>query len=233
MKKTFRGLRHWTVAAALLPTVWAVGKTDLMMLPSLGKEGWQAWWIYLLGAAVYALVEAIFAKPMWLYVFGHELTHAISGLMSGAKIHSFKAHEDGGEVRLSKSNVFVALSPYIVPIYSGAVVLIYAIVNKWWPSVEATRAFQFLLGFSLAFHFSLTVHAFHGRQTDLKYVGFFLSGVLVVLGNLLILGILGVSLFGRTPTLKNYARSVGRETSLVWKTGYIYVEKMWTQYRTR
>jgi hypothetical protein len=233
MKKSLRTVRHWTLGACLLPTVWALGKADLLMLPAVGQEGWKAWSLYAAGVAVYALVEIIFAKPMWLYVFGHELTHALSGIMSGAKIHSFKANENGGEVRLSKSNVFVALSPYIVPLYAVFVIVVYALVNYWWPSIYLTRTFQFLLGFMMTFHLSLTYHAFHGRQTDLKMVGFFLSGVLVLFGNLLIMGVLGVSLFRRTPTFKEYARFIGQETVTVWKQGAHSAEKLWTQYRMR
>jgi hypothetical protein len=219
MKKTLRRLRNWFFALLLLPLLWAVFKHTCLMVPQMGADGWRSWVFYAVGIGSYALVEAVFFKPMWMYVFGHELTHALSGLLSGAKVHSFKASSKGGEVRLSKSNAFIALSPYVVPIYMGFVVILYAIIRHWWNTPELTKGFQFLLGFTLAFHASLTFHAVHGKQPDLKIMGLFLSVVLITLGNLLILGVLGVSLFRKTPTPKQYARLVGNETLVVWKRG--------------
>jgi hypothetical protein len=91
MKKTLRALRNWTLAVAFLPLLWAVTKHTVLLVPIVGSQGWKSWWTYALGALTYIIVDFFIAKPMWLYVFGHELTHAISGLATGAKIHSFKA----------------------------------------------------------------------------------------------------------------------------------------------
>lgn len=190
------------------------------MVPAVGMEGLQAWWRYAAGAGGYVVMERLFRRPMWLYVVGHELTHAVTGVLSGARIHSFKAHSDGGEVRLSKSNAFIALSPYVVPLYAALLVLIFAIVQRWWPDPRLFQAFQFLLGAALAFHLSLTVSAIHKRQTDLKVLGFFLSGVLILVGNGLIFAILGISLFSKTPTLPQFASGVGTETMTVWRKGW-------------
>jgi hypothetical protein len=177
--------------------------------------------MYVIGAVVYIVIDFFIAKPMWMYVFGHELTHVISGIATGAKIHSFKASSKGGEVQMSKSNAFVALAPYIFPIYAGLLVAIYALARHWWASPALTASFQFLLGFTVAFHLFLTFHAIHGRQPDLKVLGLFLSIVLIGVANLLILGILGLSLFSRTPTARQYANAIGQETMLVWKKGFI------------
>jgi hypothetical protein len=177
----------------------------------------------------YIIVDFFIAKPMWLYVFGHELTHAISGLATGAKIHSFKASSKGGEVQLSKSNAFVALAPYIFPIYAALLVGLYVLARHWWASSTLTAVFQFLLGFTVAFHIFLTFHAVHGRQPDLKVLGLFLSVVLIGLANLLILGLLGISLFGRTPTARQYAKAIGHETASVWKKGFFLAREQWKE----
>lgn len=197
------------------------------MLPLLGREGWHAWTFYLVGILAYIFLDALVHRPMWFYVFGHELTHALSALLSGAKVHSFKASSKGGEVRLSKSNVFVALSPYILPIYTGFVVALYAILRHWWPGQTLTQGFQFFMGFSVAFHLALTFHAVHLRQPDLKVVGIFLSVVLIAVGNFLILGFLGVSLFKKTPTTKQYLSNIGHETVIVWEKGITLVKNKW------
>lgn len=220
--KGLQRLSRWALGLTLLPLVWSVGNSLAGMIPAVGMEGFQSWWRYAAGAAVYIAIERLFQKPMWLYVVGHELTHAVTGLLSGAKIHSFKAHSDGGEVRLSKSNAFIALSPYVVPLYATLVIGIYAAVRHWWAHPGVVQGFQFLLGAALAFHVSLTVSAMHRRQTDLKVLGFFLSGVLILLGNSLIFAVLGISLFTKTPTFPQFARVVGTETLIVWKKGWVF-----------
>lgn len=212
-------LSRWSLALLLLPLVWAACRQLFLMGSFLGEEGVRSWWLYVLGGGIYLGIERLIKKPMWLYVVGHELTHAISGILSGAQVHSFKATAKGGEVRLSKSNVFIALSPYIIPLYAVLLIGLYALVKIFYPRPEVTWAFQVLLGAALAFHLSLTFTAFHSHQSDLKVVGFFLSGVLIALGNSLILGILGVTLFTKTPTFKSYSMGVATETTRIWWTG--------------
>lgn len=207
---------RWSIALALLPCLWAVLHQTGRLVPALMDEGVNAWWLYFAGAASYIAFERLLTRPMWLYVFGHEMTHALTGMLSGAKVHSFKARSTGGEVRLSKSNAFIALSPYIVPLYLLVVVLIYTVTRRWWNPPQLLPAFQFLLGVALAFHISLTVSAVHRHQPDLKVLGLFLSGVLIVIGNTLIVAALGISLFTKTPTFSRYMRAVGEETWTGW-----------------
>lgn len=225
MKKVARRVRNWMLALACLPLLWAVGKHTVLLIPAVSAEGWNAWGLYVVGAGVYMVIHLFIAKPMWVYVFGHELTHAISGLLTGAKIHSFKASSKGGEVQMSKSNALVALAPYIFPIYSIFIVLIYALIRHWWVHPALVGGFQFFLGFTVTFHLFLTFYAVHTRQPDLKVLGLFLSVVLIGLSNLLILGVLGISLFGRTPTARQYAKAIGEETAVVWKKGYSLTRK--------
>lgn len=190
------------------------------MATALAAEGYRSWGLYLLGAGGYLLVERMLTKPMWLYVVGHELTHAVSGLLSGAKIYSLRAGSKAGEVQLSKSNAFIALSPYVVPFYAVVVVALYAAAHRWWHPPAVVPTFQVLLGATLAFHFSLTFSAIHGQQSDLKIVGFFLSTVVIAIGNALILGLLAVSLFAKTPTLRHYFMETGRRTLSIWQSGF-------------
>jgi hypothetical protein len=218
-----RRLFYWTIGFALIPFLWALLHQLFRMIPSVWSEGVHKWWLYVAGAVVYLLIEKILTKPMTLYVFGHELTHAISGILSGAKIHSFRATSKGGEVRMSHSNLFVALSPYIVPIYAIAIILVVSLVRIWWKHPFLPPVFQFFLGASLAFHFSMTANAVHKKQPDLKIMGLFLSAIVIAIGNALILGVFCVSLFRKTPTLKEFTVSVGKETFFVWKSGTLMV----------
>lgn len=214
---TMKRFFHWSLALLLLPILWAVLHETVMMVPTVTSEGFQMWWLYVGGAVVYVAIERLFTKPMSLYVIGHELTHALTGFLSGAKIHSIKASAKGGEVRLSKSNIFVALSPYIVPLYALVLIALYALVRIWYQRPPLVYFFQFMLGATLAFHWSMTYAAIHKKQPDLKIIGVFLSTVLILIGNTLILGVFCVSLFRKTPSLKIYTHRLGQESLHAWR----------------
>ena len=62
----------------------------------------------------------------------------------------------------------------------------------------------------------MTLRAVHTKQPDLKGKGFFLSVMLILFGNALIVGLLLVGLFGRTPTLKEYGLNLFNETKEAW-----------------
>lgn len=217
VKKGVRRVSYWAVAVALLPLLWGVLHQTGLMIPALLEEGVSSWWRYAAGAAVYLVAERLITKPMWLYVVGHELTHVLTGLMSGAKVHSFKAKSTGGEVRLSKSNAFIALSPYIVPLYALALAALYSLTRYIWNPPHLRPIFEFALGMAVAFHVSLTVSAIHKHQPDLKVLGHFLSAILIVLGNVVILAMFGISLFTRTPHLTEYGQNVLKDTATAWK----------------
>ena len=225
LKNSIKTLSRWAIALALLPSLWATLKKTALLFPILAQDDYKTWWFFVFGAVTFLFIQKVIHKPLWFYVFAHELTHAISGLLSGARIHSFKATSKGGEVRLSKSNAFVALSPYIVPFYTVLAIVIYALIQRWWPHPLQTPLFQFFIGMTLAFHWFFTWEAVHTHQPDLKILGLFLSGVLILLGNVLILGLLGVTLFKSTPSLKIYTQGIGRETAFIWKKGIHSVKK--------
>jgi len=216
LPKLFRILSKWFIAFALLPLVWASFYVLAMIAPTLIEDGWKVWWMYILGINIYILIEFIFKKPMWLYVIGHELTHAISGLLSGARVHRFKVSSRGGEVRLSKSNFFIALAPYVVPLYVLLVVAAYAIISHWYRGPTLTYGFQFMIGFTLAFHISLTYAAIHQHQPDLKILGMFLSMTLIAIGNAIVVAILCVALFKNTPTFREYLVTLREEAITAW-----------------
>lgn len=217
VKNTFRHFIHWGIAMALLPFLWSCLKNLFLMFPSFRFEKINSWWLFGCGMSAYFTIEHFLVKPMGLYVFGHEMTHVVSGVLSGAKIHSFKSSAKGGEVRLSKKNTFIALSPYIIPLYSITVLALYAVLKNWVFSPALIWSFQLLMGASLAFHLSMTFSAVHRKQPDLKFRGFFLSIVLIAIGNSLIFGLMMVGLFDHTPTLPKYLASILKETMHVWR----------------
>src|SRR5947207_3119399 len=98
------------------------------------------------GIVVYALFETIFTRPMRTYVFGHELTHALAAMAMGGKVHKFHVSAKGGSVTLSKTNFFVALAPYCIPIYTLFLFLGYGVLIKLRPFEGLEAGFFILLG---------------------------------------------------------------------------------------
>jgi len=124
---------------------------------------------------------------MWLYVFGHELTHALWTWLFGGRVKKFKVKSTGGYVVITKSNSLIALAPYFFPVYVALVVLIYLLGHLIWGWREWAAWFHLLLGAAYAFHITLTSFALQTEQSDITSQGYFFSAVVITLGNLLVL----------------------------------------------
>lgn len=66
---------------------------------------------------------------MWIYVFGHELTHALWAWVFGGKIFEMKVSSEGGVVRTDKSNFLIVLAPYFFPVYVLITLLLWLIAG--------------------------------------------------------------------------------------------------------
>lgn len=149
------------------------GQTDTNIVP------------FWLGIAAYILFQVIFFKPMSTYIFGHELTHALAGLLSGAQIKKFKVSGNKGSVTLTKDNVFITLAPYFIPIYPIIIILIYFTL-AWFMDISKIYSwFLFFSGTSLAFYYALTFYAIRVGQEDMRIYGKFFSFVFVCFINII------------------------------------------------
>ena len=97
-------------AMALWQVLCASGRADVVWVPLLA------------GAACWGVVFLLLPKPMWIYVFGHELTHALWTWIFGGQVKKMKVSSDGGHVVISKSNFVIALAPYFFPLYAVLVI---------------------------------------------------------------------------------------------------------------
>jgi hypothetical protein len=122
---------------------------------------------------------------MSTYVFGHELTHALVGLLSGAQIKKFKVSANKGSVTLTKDNVFITLAPYFFPIYPIIIILIYFALGWFMDITRIYSWFLFFAGISLAFYYALTFYAIKVGQEDMKIYGKFFSLVFVCFINII------------------------------------------------
>ena len=132
-------------------------------------------------------------KPMWIYVFGHEFTHAAATMACGGRVKGMKVTSDGGHVLVTKDNFFVSLAPYFVPLYVGLLLAVFVGGRElWgWSGPWVWGLFYWMLGLAYAFHVLLTWHILHTRQSDLTSQGYLFSAVIIFLGNagVLLLGL--------------------------------------------
>jgi len=147
----------------------------------------------LAGAACWVVVFVLLPKPMWVYVVGHELTHAVWTWFFGGKVKKFKATSEGGHVIVTKNNFVIALAPYFFPLYAVLLVMLFLIGNFIWHWARYITWFHLLLGAAYAFHLTLTWHILKTRQSDITSQGYLFSGVVIFLGNAFVL-LIGVPL---------------------------------------
>lgn len=173
------------IAVMLLPvcvgagmTLWRVmqacGSSDLTLVPVVG------------GALCWLAVYQLLPNPMWIYVFGHELTHVIWVWLFGGSVKQFKASSEGGHVIVNKTNFLIALSPYFFPLYAVMVVAVFVTGHLIWNWTGFMVWFHLLVGAAYAFHITLNTHVLKTQQSDITSQGYLFSAVVIFLGNVLV-----------------------------------------------
>lgn len=163
----------WPLAASL---TWALGRM-LWRLPwAQGQLPWFAG-----GFALYLAIQIFFWRPLFLYVMGHELTHALAAVLQGGQADDLRVSSRGGMVKVNRSNFVVNLAPYFFPIYTAMAAGIWAI------AAEPFRPWLAgLLGLTLAFHFALTIFSLKEHQSDIAEVGWLFAFPFILALNVLI-----------------------------------------------
>jgi hypothetical protein len=137
------------------------------------------------GALAYLVMHVIIMRPVYLYILGHEGVHVLATWLCGGKVESFNVTPQGGSVATSKTNWFIELSPYFVPIYTLLLGPIFMIVRFTGVNpAELNQVFLFFVGFTLAFHFVMTTEVLKMEQPDIAKSGFIFSMVVIVVLNL-------------------------------------------------
>jgi hypothetical protein len=178
-------LLKFIIGVFLLPLGLAFSRTFFSLLQSLpaASSGWTAWALPA-GFAVSVIGFFLLPRPFRTYVLAHELTHAVWGLLMGAKVGRMKVGKNGGHVMLSKSNFIIALAPYFFPFYTGLVLALWSVAGffmdlrayePWWLAA---------VGLTWGFHVTFTVYMLSQRQPDIQENGRLFSYVIIYLANL-------------------------------------------------
>ena len=174
------------LGVALLPMCWGVVRAffDSVVAAAGESGGITAESIALLGGMLaFALCWMSVPHPVKTYVLGHELTHAIWGLLFGAVPSRLRVSESGGSVNLTKSNMLITLAPYFFPFYTFVVVVAAIVTYAFIRPLPWLPLWMFMVGFTWAFHVLFTIETLSQRQPDVKLYGRVFSWVFIFLAN--------------------------------------------------
>ena len=203
----------WIIGVFLLPFCWVATSAffNCFSAATLQHRFWatEEFWFFSLGVLLWIIAFVGLPKPVLVYVYGHELTHAVWVWLMGGRVSHFEATRDGGYIITDKSNFLIALAPYFFPFYSLLTIAIWGLVSLFHPLNSHLEYLFTLIGLTWGFHLSFTVWMIPKGQTDLSEHGHFFSLVVIYLMNLalLVTFLVGAS---RHVTLKDYSKEALR-----------------------
>lgn len=194
-----------TVDPLMVPTRWVKFVVAIFLVPvcailsqtfftafaraTMDQRLWagEEFWFFALGAVLWLIAFFGLRRPVLLYVFGHELTHALWVVLMGGRVSRFRVTRDGGHIVTNRTNFFIALAPYFFPLYSILAIAVYGILGLFHNVQPYGRLLYAVIGVTWAFHFTFTCWMVLKSQTDLKDHGTFFSLVVIYVMNLLLL----------------------------------------------
>ena len=178
------------LGVCLIPACWAFVRTlvDAILAAAGSTGGFSAEAVSLIaGIVAFLLVWMTISHPVKTYVLGHELTHALWGLVFGAVPSDLKVAASGGSVRLSKSNMLITLAPYFFPFYTFVVIVVALITYAFLRPLPCLPLWMFLIGFTWAFHALFTLETLTQRQPDVTLYGRVFSWTFIFIVNVAII----------------------------------------------
>jgi hypothetical protein len=201
--------RRFPVAQPLaVPTRWLKFVVAVFLLPSCeiltqtfftafaratvaqGLWAGEEFWFFSLGALLWLIAFFGLPRPVLVYVFGHELTHAVWVWLMGGRVSRFRVGREGGHIVTSRANFWIALAPYFFPIYSILAIGGYGAASLFANVQPYGRLLYAVIGVTWAFHLTFTCWMLPKKQTDLAGHGTFFSLVVIYLMNLVLLSIM-------------------------------------------
>ena len=197
-----------TPSTYLVPTRWVKFVFAIFLLPvcailtqtfftvfaraTVAQHLWAAapFWFFSLGALLWLIAFIGLPRPILLYVFGHELTHAVWVWLMGGRVSRFSVGRDGGHILTNRTNFWIALTPYFFPFYSILAIAIYGVLSIFYNMQPYGRLLYAVIGATWAFHLTFTCWMIPKNQTDLRDHGTFFSLIMIYLMNLVLLCVL-------------------------------------------
>ena len=175
---------RFLLGVLLLPACWGVTASIIRVLSTCGISTCSL--SFLAGVVAFALCWMLLSHPVKTYVLGHELTHAMWGLMFGAVPSRLRVGPRGGSVDLTKSNLLITLAPYFFPFYTFIVIVIAVVVRCFVNPLPWLPFWIFLIGFTWAFHVLFTLDSLSQTQPDVTLYGRIFSWTFIFISNVLL-----------------------------------------------
>jgi hypothetical protein len=185
------------IGILLVPLCWVTTEAFFVSFAKATLQGafWRSpeFWFFSLGC-IMSFILFFFGRGkvmLYLYVLGHEWTHAFFALICGGRVEQVHVGANGGHILTDKNNFLISLSPYFVPFYSVLAIGAYALIGPFIDfGVDHSRVLFALIGLTWTFHLSFTIWMIFKSQPDLHHNGTFFSLSLIYLMNLLIISAL-------------------------------------------
>jgi hypothetical protein len=176
----------FTLAFLLIPVLWASWEFAIWLLLSVQPQN-IPWLEFTSFGVGFSLASCLFwagIRPNWLYVLGHESTHAVAVWMHRGKVSGFKARSDGGHVIADRDSTLISLSPYLLPFYPILVAGAWILLTLAFPAVRPfIFIFLIIWGLSWGFHGAFTAQLIFTDQPDFRNHGRFYSIFIILLIN--------------------------------------------------
>ena len=177
----------------------------------------EAFWFFSLGAVLWLIAFFGLPRPVVVYVFGHELTHAMWVWLMGGRVTQFNVSREGGYVMTDKTNFWIALAPYFFPIYSLLAIAIYGAFSLCFDVQPYGCWLYAALGATWAFHLTFTCWMVPKNQSDLRSHGTFFSLIVIYLMNVLLLSVMLIAASPQT-TFAGFGADLVRNTGTFIQT---------------
>jgi hypothetical protein len=174
------------IAVCFIPVVVAATQAFFKSLDTIGVFNFDLYRL-IAGFFAYPIFHIVFFKPMYIYTIGHELIHVLATWICGGQITSFHITPEGGSVTTTKTNAFIRLSPYFVPIHAIVLFLLYQGISHIFDVSRFADEFVFLLGFTISFHLFMTIDVMKMRQLDIVKTGHLFSVLFIYIANIFVL----------------------------------------------
>jgi hypothetical protein len=160
-----------------------------------------------IGAGAFILLWAILRRRLEFFLtLEHEATHLITGLLFLKWPRRLHVHEsEGGFVETYGSNFLISLTPYFVPTPTLALLALGLAIER-----RHTQAFMMLYGGALAYHVISTLRETSFRQPDIQRWGRMFSALVIVAGNMLLVGMCLAFITGGYLGMAHYFSDGGR-----------------------
>ena len=132
------------------------------------------------GLGLWLLIHFTLPQPARAYILAHELTHALWGMLMGAKVSNLQVRKNTGSVRLSKSNFMVTLAPYFFPLHAVGIIAAYQVARLFVAVDRYQPLWLALVGLAWGFHLTGTIGALLQRQSDIREYGRLFSYTLIL-----------------------------------------------------